>query len=203
MRIVTAAPLVALIVLGAAIPAGAQNARQTLAISLVAYDQPQPNVVRTLRFTTKDVIRYLTGSNVISGQLFLVTPLASGILTNTGNMNSFLRITSRGATIMEVPTPDSFNFFQDSVVTVRRPTTTTSYATDRYSIDFGGFHAELQAFNIWTAPHEGTRTPANRVTGIGSFQSSTVTGEGTIDGVTQGGVPMAGSITSGTPTTGP
>jgi hypothetical protein len=205
VRIVRVATLSALLAIGAAMQSSGQNAVQLLAVTMTAVDQPTPTTTKAIRFTSKDLIRYFTGSNVVNGQLFLVTPLASGALTNTGNMNSFLRITQGKTTVMEVQTPDSFNFFQDAVSTSRSRFGITSYGTDRYSLDFGGFHAELQTFNTWSTMPVGLNPIFRTLVpdGTGSFTSSTVTGEGTIDGVTQPGVPMLGSISGGTPVAGP
>jgi len=201
MRIASLAGKIALAALAAGLPSRAQNALQPINFALVAYDQPTPTATKLIRFGNKDIIRYFAGTNVPNGQLLLVTPLASGVLTNTGNMNAFLRITQRQTTILEVPTPDSFNLFQDSISVSRHLTSTAATGTDRFSIDFGGFHAELQALNNWFTGHEGTRTNNIRFpTGIGRFSAFGASGEGTIDGVTQTGVPISGTITGGTPT---
>ena len=209
MKNIGIALLSAALVMGAACHGIAQNAVQTLSFTLVAYDQPTPTTTRQVRFTSKDIIRYFIGTNVSGGQLLLVTPIASGAQTNTGNMNAFLRIVKGNTTLMEVPTPDSFNFFQDGVSTSSRGGVVTSFATDRFSIDFQEFHAELQGFTTWSSGRQThivvlgsplilTKPSNPAVSGIGSF-SSTLSGTGTIDEVTQFGVPIQGTVTGGTP----
>ncbi len=212
MKIMKVAAASASLILAAVLQCSGQNATQPLSFTLTAFDQPTPTTIRQVRFTTKDIIRYFIGTNVNGGQLLLVTPISSGAETNTGNMNSFLRITKGNQTLMEVPSPDSFNFFQDAVSVQSSRNKLSAVAINRFSIDFEEFHAELQGFTSWNggtstlvgnfAPFSpfmpvNAASPANSL-GIAAF-SSTLNGEGTIDGVTQHGVPMQGSVTAGSP----
>jgi hypothetical protein len=258
VRVITAATMGALFALSATMQSSGQNVVQPLTFAMIAYNQSTPTATRSIRFTNKDIIRYFNGSSVNGGQISLVTPQSSGMLTGTGNLNSFIRITQRTTTILEVPTPDSFNLFQDSVVSNQRGQATSSVGTDRFSIDFAGLHAELQGllnwvntasasgvgtgsvsgtgafnggtgifntgtstgFNSGSAFGTGSRTVTSSGTGIvtgtgsglvrqtsvrttpdgsGTFRATGVTGTGTIDGVTEGGVPMTGTITGGFP----
>jgi hypothetical protein len=198
----------AALLLGAATQSMAQNAIQTITFTLTAYNQPTPTITRLIRITNKDIINYFAGTNIAGAQLSLVTPVASGVLTNTGNMNAYLSITKGKNDLLDVPTPDSFNLFQDAVATSQQGSVTTAIGTDRFSIAFGNFQAELQGFTTWTTAKNGGRTlfpvfsagsPSANATGAGSF-TSTVSGEGTIDGVTNGSAPMQGTVTGSTPT---
>jgi hypothetical protein len=172
---------------------------QPLSVSLIAYDQASETSVLAIRVTTKDFIRFLTGTTVPSAQLWLVTPTDGPGPTTLDNRNAFLRITSGRAVFAEVPSPDSFNIFQDFAAATIRGSSISVHGTDRFSIDFGGFHAELQGATTWSASHRlvsGVDTSAS-----GSFRS-TVNGNGTIDGVTPGNVPMSGTISGGSPKPG-
>jgi hypothetical protein len=173
-----------LLVLGA-IKQGSAQTIQPLSVSLTAYN-PSGSTVQRVRITTKDVIRSFASTNVPRGQLVLVVP-AGGADTN-GNLNAFIRIMSGTTVVQEVPSPASFNIFQDSAAVDTRGTRTTIYALNRFSIDFGTLHAELQGFSTWTASRASQ--------GLGSFHS-TVNGAGTVDDVTGTGVPMSGTITGG------
>ena len=272
VKMIRIAAASALLALSATMQSHGQNTVQPLTITLTAYNPTGSGGVQLVRFTTKDEIRFLVGTNVSGGQLLLVMPISSGVISNTGNMNAYLEVTQNGNDILDVPTPDSFNLFQDSVVDNTSGRVTIAYGTDRYSTDYAEYHSELQAFNTWaagrvstipqpvgsgtggTTPGGTTTTPViglpvgairafggytgattatsstttsfgnppvnptfnsgvtttattksttvagSSFAGGGTFSSSQVTGEGTIDGVTQGGVPMAGTISGGVPT---
>ncbi len=186
-----------LLVLGGAFAGHAQDVVQNLSVSLVAYNQASDTTVQPVRVTTKDVIRLLTGSNVPSGQLLLVTSAGGSGPTSapqeTASLASGLRVMSRGADVADVPSPDSFNLFQDFVSVSVRGGSTTAYGNDHFSIDFGGFHVELQGATVWKV---GGTMAGGGVTG--PFVS-TVNGRGTLDGVTSPDVPMNGTISAGSP----
>ncbi|HVM46560.1 MAG TPA: hypothetical protein VMU04_00965 [Candidatus Acidoferrum sp.] len=272
MKMIRIAAASALLALSATMQSHGQDTVQPLTITLTAYNPTGSGGVQLVRFTTKDEIRFLVGTNVSGGQLLLVMPISSGVISNTGNMNAYLEVTQNGNDILDVPTPDSFNLFQDSVVDNTSGRVTIAYGTDRYSTDYAEYHSELQAFNTWAAGRVSTipqpvgsgtggTTPGGTTTttviGLpvgairayggyntgatttsttttpsaanltlipgfnpsvttattksttvagssfaagGTFSSTMVTGEGTIDGVTLGGVPMEGSISGGVPT---
>ncbi len=187
-----------LVGLGAVKQGSAQTLVQSLNINLTAYDQPTPTTVKMIRITTKDAVRFFLGTNVPNAQLLLVTPQGNAAGT-IGNLNAFLRITSGNTIVTDIPSPDTFNLFQDFASIRVAGTRTTSYAINRFSIDFGGFHAELQGFSTWSIVQ---RTQGGvDLSGSGSF-SSAVNGRGTADGVTQTDVPMQGTITAGPPKPG-
>jgi hypothetical protein len=200
MRINRALLISASLLVGAAMQSSGQNAAQALTISLTVYDQSTPQSVKPIRITSKDLIRLFAGTNVARGQLFLITPLASGALTNTGNLNAFLRVTQGASptnTIVEAQTPDSFNFFQDAIVTTTHNTSITSIGIDRFSIAYGDLQAELQGSSAWNYHQRFARgTPP---TGISAFTMNAVSGTGTIVNVTQNWVPIQGTIAAGTP----
>ena len=173
-----------LLIFGAAAQTSAQNLIQPFNVSLVAYDQVTGTSVRGVRLTTRDLIRLFVGTNVPAGRLWLVTP--PGALGPNGNLNAFLRITSGITTVLEVPSPESFNVFQDSASVSMSGSRVTMLALNRFSFDFGGFHAELQGFSTWVGTTGGR----------GSFVS-TVTGQGAADGTTVTGGPMRGSVSGG------
>ncbi len=183
-----------------------QNAVQPLSVSLTAFSQSSPTTTTRIRITNKDLIRYFTGTNITGAQLFLVTPVASQAASSLGNLNAFLRITKGNTTLLEVQTPDSFNFYQDGVsIGVRGNQITSSLGTVRYSVAFAGFQAELQAFNTWTIPMAsrlGRTTSTIPTLGTTSF-SGAVSGTGTIEGVTGPVTPMQGTVTGGVPKAGP
>jgi hypothetical protein len=155
-----------LIVIGAAVQLHAQNLVQNLTVSLTAYN---PDNGRAFVITTRDVIRNFIGTNVLGGQLQLVTPVGNAPGT-TGNLNAFLRISQRNVVLMEINTPNQFNLFQDASALTTFGTAVISRAINRFSIDFGSLHAELQGFSTWTIT---TRlVGGNDVSGSGSFTST-------------------------------
>jgi hypothetical protein len=199
MKTMQIALLGGLLTLGAVTPSLAQtNLVQSLTFSLTAIDEPTLTTTKKIRIVTKDVIRLFASTNVTKGQLWLVTP-DTGTPGTIGNLNSFLRITSGATTVLEVPTPDSFNLFQDYASSSIKGNTTTVSAINRFSIDYGGFHSELQGFSTWKFVYKTVQ--GINVGGSGSFTSS-VNGRGTEDGVTQADVPMQGTITAGAPKPG-
>jgi hypothetical protein len=174
----------ALLALGAVTQSNAQQVVQNLSINLTAYSSTNGTTVRAFHITTRDVIRYFVGTNVPNGHLLLVSPAGPPITSD--NLGVFLRITQGTETVLEVPSPDSFNIFQDSSTATIAGSRITTRASNRFSIDFGGFHAELQGFTTWNAS---SQTPG----GQGSFSSS-VNGWSTVDDVTQALSPTKGTI---------
>lgn len=187
-----------LLLLGSLLPGHAQNLVQPLSVSLTAYDTENN---RTVRIGTREMIRYLVGTNVPHGRLYLVTPAGNAVGT-TGNLNAFLRITSGRSTtaVFEVFSPDAFNLFQDYVAVRTNGAGFISHALNRFSIESGSVSGELQGFSTWNA----RRAPVNGVdaSGTGSFQSS-VNGWMAISDVLPSRSPVRGTISAGRPTTGP
>jgi hypothetical protein len=163
----------------------AQNLVQNLSVSLQGFNTQNQKL---MVITTSDVIRYFIGTNVSGGQLQLVTPTGNPPGT-VGNLNAFLRVRKNGTTLVEVPSPDNFNLFQDAAVHIPPGYIGNWRAINRFSIDFAYLHAELQGYSIWTI--------GNTLSGSGSFTSS-VNGYVTVDGVTLFS-PMHGTITASAP----
>jgi hypothetical protein len=185
-----------LLILGTVVQCHAQNLVQSLSVSLIAYDTASN---RTLSIGTQQFIRYLWGTNVPNGHLYLVTPMGNAP-GSTGDLNAFLRITSGATTLLEIPSPDQFNLFQDTAALRTSGTTISSRALNRFSIDSGSVRAELQGFSTWNI----SLRPVNGVdvSGTGSFQSN-VNGWISIVDVTQSIVPVKGSILASSPKAGP
>jgi hypothetical protein len=176
------------------------NLVQTLNIRLVAYNPSQnSNNVQLVRITTKDVIQAFAGSAVPKGQLQLVTPPGNqpGM---TGDLNAFLRVTSGNTTVTTVPSPDSFNLFQDGAIVQTRGSHTVSHSLNRFSIDFGAFHAELQGYSTWNIVSKSQG--GIDLGGSGPFTSN-VNGVSTWDNVTISEVPTQGTVTASAPKPGP
>ncbi len=178
---------------------GQSNLVQTLNVRLTAYNQSGPNTVQAVRITTKDVIKAFAGADVTKGQLLLVTPTGNPPGT-TGDLNAFLRVTSGSAIVTNVPTPDSFNLFQDAAIIQSHGNHTVSHSLNRFSIDFGAFHAELQGYSTWNIVSK-TQEGLD-LGGSGSFVSN-VDGVSTWDQVTVSSVPTQGTITAGPVKPGP
>lgn len=181
-----------LLSVAAAAHLNAQQLVQNLTITLTAHDPF--NNAKTLTVTTRDVIRHFYGENVAGGQLQLVTPLGN-TPGGVGNLNARLRIVQRGTVLLEIPSPNNFNLFQDTTAVRTNGTIISSKAINRFSIEFGAFSAELQGFSSWTIS---TRlVQGNDVSGSGSFTSS-VNGIIAITDVTQF-APARGTITASAP----
>jgi hypothetical protein len=175
------------------------NLVQPLTFKLTAYNQNDSGNVKMVRITTKDVINYFNGGPVSGGQLLLVTPPGNAPGT-TGDLNAFLRVVRGRNTIVEVPSPDSFNLFQDSAVVQGNGNHSTVHALNRFSIDFGQFHSELAGFSSWNI---NSKTVGGVDTGGSGAFVSTVNGVATVDGVTASGVPAQGTVSAGAPKPGP
>jgi len=175
------------------------NLVQNLNVRLVAYNPSQNNNVQLVRITTKDLIKAFAGSDVPRGQLQLVTPPGNqpGM---TGDLNAFLRVTSGSAIVTNVPSPDSFNLFQDGAIVQSRGNRSVSHALNRFSIDFGAFHAELQGYSTWNIVSKSQG--GIDLGGSGPFTSN-VNGVSTWDNVTISEVPTQGTITASAPKPGP
>jgi hypothetical protein len=165
----------------------AQSVEQNLSINLTAYDHVE---ARQIKITTKDVIRYFAQTNVPGARLVLVTPSPNEPGT-LGNLNAFLQVVKDNTVIVEVPSPDSFNVYQDFAALRNSGTRTASRAIDRFSIDFAGFRAELQGFSTWSISG-----------GSGAFVA-TVNGAIAIDGVTDDWIPAHGTVSASAPRPGP
>jgi len=172
--------------------ARSQEVVQALSVSLMGYDEVNG---KALRITTPDLIRYFAQTNVPGGKLLLVTPSpnAPGTLDNLG---VFLRVVKGNTILFDVPSPDTFNVYQDFAAVHTTGNRTTVRAINRFSFEYGNFSAELQGFATWTI----TQRSVNGVDlgGTGAFVAS-VNGAGTVDGVTSGAVPIHGTITAGAP----
>jgi hypothetical protein len=168
---------------------------QTLNVHLTGNDTATD---KPFSITTRDWIRYFLGTNVSGAQLQLVTPIGNPPGT-TGNLGAFLRIVKGNEILMDVTSPDKFNLYQDTISMKTSGSSVTVQAINRFSIDFGYLHAELQGFSNW---HIATRL----VNGVdtsssGSFTSS-INGIATVDGFTQYS-PVRGSISASSPKPGP
>ncbi len=187
-----------LFILGTVVQSQAQNLLQSLNVNLTAYDTVSN---QTIRIGTKQLIQYFAGTNVSNGHLYLVTPMGNAPGT-TGDLNAFLRITSGATTVLEIPSPNQFNLYQDYAALRTSGTTVSSHALNRFSIDSGSVRAELQGistWSIWLGLVNGVD-----VSGTGSFQSS-VNGWIAIYNVTQPGepgVPVSGIIVASRPRPG-
>ena len=168
------------------------NLVQAISFNLTAN---QGDGAKTLKITTRDVIRYFTQTNVPGARLLLVTPDGNAPGT-IDNLNAFLRVARGNEVILDVTSPDQFNFFQDSAALHVVGTHTISRAINRFSIDSGGFKAELQGFSTWNINQK--LVDGVDVSGTGAFVSS-VNGVGSVDGVTTGSVTMHGTVTAGPP----
>jgi len=184
------------LILGTVVQGHAQNLIQTLSVNLTAYDTVSN---RTVRIGTSQLIGYFAGTNVLNGHLYLVTPMGN-VPGLVGNLNGFLRITSGTTTVLEIPSPDQFNIYQDSAALRVSGTTVSSHALNRFSIDSGSVRAELQGISTWSI----SRALVNGVdvSGSGSFQS-VVNGWISIYNATQDVVPVSGSIVASRPKPGP
>jgi hypothetical protein len=174
------------------LPARAQNLVQNLSISLTAYEHTG---AKPVRITTKEIISYFAQTNVPGARLLLVTPLGNAPGT-LGNLNAFLRVAKGDTVIVDVPSPDTFNLYQDFAAIHTTGTRTSSRAINRFSFDFLSFHAELQGFSTWNITEK--TVDGVDISGTGSF-SANVNGAVTVDGVTEDVVPVHGTITAGPP----
>ena len=183
----------ALLALGIVANSSAQNLVQSLNVNLIAYDTGRS---RTVVIGTQQLIRYLVGTNVPGGRLYLVTRggNAPGTLDN---LNAFLRIKRGSTTIYEVTSPDHFNLYQDTAAL--RSGGRISLAINRFSIDSGSVRAELQGFSTWAISHRIVN--GVDLSGAGSFRSSVNGWIGIFD-VTQPIVPVHGVIIAGSPRPG-
>ena len=164
----------ALLVFGSVAKVSAQNLVQNLSISLTAVNQTDTNILKSMRVTTKDVITYLNGGTPVhNGKLLLVTPPGNTPGEEGVDLNAFLRVTSgngQSNIVFEVPTPDSFNLFQDFASLSAHGAVSTTYAINRFSFDFNSYHSELQGFSVW---HSVEKTVNGiDLSGSGSFTSA-------------------------------
>ena len=157
--------------------------QQSISISLNVYNQTASGV-RTVRVSTRDVIRFLAGgNNVPGGKLWLVMP-SDPSPDGSGNIGAFLRVTGSDGTIIDTSS-DSFNVYQ----TVSSQTASRTVAFNQFSFDFGGLGAELYGTATWSGKIRG---------GQGSFHC-TVSGHCAVGGETDGEMPCTGSISGGAP----
>jgi len=180
------AALAGMLLLGS-ITAHSHSVVQNLTVNLTAYDHVE---ARQIKITTKDLIRYFAQTNVPGARLLLVTPAPNEPGT-LGNLNAYLQVVKDGTVIVEVPSPDSFNVYQDFAAIRSSGTRTASRAIDRFSIDFGGLRGELQGFSTWSISG-----------GSGAFVA-TVNGAIAIEGVTDDWIPAHGTISASSPKPGP
>lgn len=183
-------------ILGTLLPSHAQYLLQSVNANLTAYDTVGN---RTVHIGTRELIQNFAGTNVPNGQLYLVTPLGNpaGFI---GNLNAFLRITSGTTTVLEIPSPNEFNLYQDYVALRTNGAAISTRALNRFSIDSGSIRAELQGISTWSVPR-GLVNGAD-VSGTGSFQSS-VNGWISIYNVTESIAPVKGTIAVGNAKPGP
>ncbi|MBC7979078.1 MAG: hypothetical protein H7Y36_00775 [Armatimonadetes bacterium] len=186
----------ALVVFGTVLQSHAQHLVQPLTVSLTAYDTVGNKVIR---IGTKELIRYLAGTNVPNGRLYLVTPTGNppGI---TGGLSAFLRITRGTNTVLEIPSPAQFNVYQDVAVLRTNGLTIFTRALNRFSFDTGSVRAELQGNSTWNISER--PVAGVDVSGAGSFQS-VANGWISIYNVTEKIVPINGIIVAGRPKPGP
>jgi hypothetical protein len=175
----------------------AENLIQPLSVSLVAYDTVGN---RILSIGTQQFIRYLLGTNVADGHLYLVTPVGNSP-GQTGALNGFLRITSGSTIIYEIPSISQFNLYQDvSVLSASGGGLLhASAAINRFSFDTGAVRAELQGISTWTIWN--FRTNGVPLWGAGAFTSH-VNGWMNIYNVTHSEAPVSGTIIALRPTPG-
>lgn len=182
----------ALVIMGMALASHAQNLVQSLTVNLTAYDAVNN---REVRIGTSQLIRYLVGSNLVSGRLYLVTPIGNAPGA-TGNLNAFLRISQGATTVLEIPSPGEFNLYQDYAAL----RTAGAHSLNRFSIDSGSVQAELQGISTWSISHR--MVGGVDVSGTGVFRS-TVNGWISIFNATQDRAPVKGTIAAGSPRPGP
>ncbi len=188
----------ALLIIGTIASTHAETLVQPLHVALKAYgDGANPSIT----IQTPQLIRYLVGAKVPSGHLYLVTPVGNTPGT-TGNLNAFLRIKSGTNTVAEISSPGQFNLFQD-VAALRKIATNriTSRAVNRFSIDFNGVQAEFQGFSIWNILQKTTASGVD-LSGAGAFTSN-VNGWISINGITDGAMPVSGIIFADPPVVRP
>jgi hypothetical protein len=165
---------------------GSAQSVQTLSVNLTAYDHTG---AKQIKITNKELISYFAGTNVPGARLLLITPSPNEPGT-LGNLNAYLQVVKNNTVIVEVPSPDAFNVYQDYAANKSSGTRTATRAIDRFSVEFGGFLAELQGFSIW-----------NISGGSGAFVAN-VNGAIYIDGVTDDWIPAHGTITASAPKAG-
>ena len=164
---------------------GKAQVQQSIGFSLTVFNQTDTGV-RTLRVGTRDVIANLVGTNVPGGKLWLVMP-TDPTPDGSGNIGAFLRVTDSKGNIIVETTSDYFNIYQPSF----SQTATHTYAWNQFSLNFGGLSAELYGTATWS---KGLHGPG----GQGSFRCS-VSGHCGLGGITNGELPVTGSISGGAP----
>jgi len=192
MKTIKIAVVSVLLMVGTLANSVAQNLVQSLTVSLTAQD---PDRNRTVIITTATLIKYLVGSSVPNGRLYLVTP-AGNSPGQTDNLHAFLRVKSGSRTILEVPSPDQFNLYQD-VASLRNfgSTIVLSRAINRFSLDNGTIRWELQGIADWIIFKRTSH--GVDMSGAGSFTSH-VNGWLQIQNVI-GMAPVSGLIIAGAP----
>ena len=176
-------------------PIRAQTLVQSLSVNLTAYDTVSN---RVLKIGTRDLINHLAGTNPPAGHLYLVTPVGNppGV---TGGLGAFLRITSGTTTLLEIPSPDQFNVYQDVAALKTNGPAIYTHSLNRFSIDSGSVRAELQGISTWKISQK--QINGADVGGAGSFHS-TVNGWISIYNATHSDVPIHGIIVAGPPKPG-
>ena len=185
-----------LFILATVVQSHAQNLVQPLSVNLVAFDTVGN---QTIRIGTQQFIRYLWGTNVPNGHLYLVTPAPNAPGT-TDALGAFLRITSGTTTLYEIPSGTEFNLYQDVAVLRTNRDIIYTHALNRFSFDTGYVRAELQGISTWTiwlAPFKGVD-----VSGAGAFTSQ-VNGWADIYNGTHSIAPISGTIIGLRPVPGP
>lgn len=178
----------AAVVLGMTAQSYAANLIQELTINLTIYDTVGN---RILYADTPTFIRYLMGTNVPNGHLYLVTPPGNSP-GQTGALGSHLRITSGSTIVYQIPSVSQFNMYQDvSVLTPSGNVTYSFAAINRFSFDTGYVRAELQGISTWTFFSDVINGVS--LSGAGRFTSH-VNGWINVYGVTHSESPASGTI---------
>ena len=175
-------------VLGTIAQSQAANLIQELSINLVIYDTVGNRVIYA---DTPTFIRFLMGTNVPDGHLYLITPPGNSP-GQTGALGAHLRITRGSTTIYQIPSVSQFNLYQDvSVLTPSGNVTYAFAAINRFSFDTGYVRAELQGISTWTFFSD--RINGVSLSGAGRFTSH-VNGWINVYGVTHSEAPTSGTI---------
>jgi hypothetical protein len=178
----------AAVMLGIVTQSHAANLIQEMTVNLTIYDTVGN---RVLYADTPQFIRYLMGTNVPDGHLYLVTPPGNSP-GETGALGSHLRITSGSRIIYQIPSVSQFNLYQDvSVLTPSGNVTYSFAAINRFSFDTGYVRAELQGISTWTFFYDVVNGVS--LSGAGRF-TSRVNGWINVYGVTHSISPTSGTV---------